>query len=116
MEVTLDLPYPISSNRYWRKFRNKMVLNPEAKEYRQEVYLLAKRVMKEEPTKNRVGVRMLIRRPARRRDLDNHQKVIFDALQGAVYVNDSQIFKLEADMVDRPKDPGVTVTVWELEE
>ena len=38
----LNLPYPISTNRYWRVFRNRTVLSSEAKAYKAQVAAIAK--------------------------------------------------------------------------
>ena len=116
MNCTLELPYPPSANRYWRNFRGRTVISAEAQAYRDVVNILARRQYQGNPTESPVAVSMIIRRPARRRDLDNHFKVMLDALQNIIYVNDGQIFRLNAEMIDDKKRPGVTVTVSEIEE
>lgn len=90
------LPYPISANRYWRNFRGRMVVSSEAKAYKAKViwtfealeiiptFLPVELSMKLHPkltTKGKAS-RTLI-------DLDNCIKVCLDALQGALYMNES---------------------------
>lgn len=111
--MQIELPYPPSSNRYWRKFRNRMVVSDEANAYRQNVAALCLE-RRLQPVDGPVAVSLYIRRPAKRRDIDNHQKVLLDALQGFAYHNDAQIFRLLATMEDNKKAPGVTVVVEEL--
>lgn len=96
----LELPYPISVNRYWRNFRGRSVVSAEARKYKADVAVLARQaglqgvllgpvvlVAVLHPKKpQRAG-----KGPARCIDLDNAMKVAIDALQGVAYVNDSQL-------------------------
>lgn len=100
----LKLPYPVSTNRYWRHFRNQQVLSREAKHYRQEAAWLAKAAgMK--PLTGQVELHVRIVPRARKDgtpsevlpDLDNCLKVLIDALQGIAYENDKQVKKIVAD-------------------
>lgn len=106
------LPYPISANRYFRNFRGRMVISSEARAYKKQVAWTftalgiepasgdVSLTVKLHPklTKTGVASRTLI-------DLDNALKVVFDALQGVLYVNDRQIKKLRAE-VGEPVDGG----------
>lgn len=106
------LPYPISANRYFRNFRGRMVISSEAKAYKKQVawtfHALGIKpaegdvslTVKLHPklTKTGAASRTLI-------DLDNALKVVFDALQGVLYVNDKQVKKLTAE-VGEPVDGG----------
>lgn len=109
----IDLPYPPSSNRYWRNYKGVTVVSDEARQYKQVVSLLAS-VAGLEPVSGPVSVSLIIRRPAKRRDLDNHIKVTLDSLQGYLYENDGQIVELHARMQDDKRNPGVTVTCKEV--
>ena len=108
--MQIDLPYPPSSNRYWRNFRGRMVVSEEAQSYKKSVGLIAN-VAGLHPVDGELCVTLHIRRPAKRRDLDNHVKVLFDSLQGYAYNNDSQIRELHITMADDKRNPGVTVNV-----
>ena len=111
----IDLPYPPSSNRYWRNYKGVTVVSDEARNYKQVVRLIAN-VAGLEPVQKpgAVAVSLIIRRPRRARDLDNHLKITFDALQGALYENDGQIVELHVYMGDDKHNPGVTVTCTEV--
>jgi crossover junction endodeoxyribonuclease RusA len=108
--MKIDLPYPPSSNRYWRSFRGRMVVSEEARTYKRVVGLIANHAGLQ-PGQGDVSVSIHIRRPAKRRDIDNHLKVTLDSLQGYMYENDGQIVELHAVMVDDKRNPGITVTV-----
>jgi Holliday junction resolvase RusA-like endonuclease len=56
-------------------------------------------------------VRLAWYREARRGDLDNRLKVVLDALQGAMYDNDSQIAAIYAHRREDPRDPRIEVSV-----
>ncbi len=92
----LELPYPPSINHYWRKWNNRMVISREGREYRTTVCgLLAQPAGagRVPPRDGRLALCMDAFPPdRRRRDLDNLQKPLLDALEhAAVYENDSQI-------------------------
>lgn len=125
------LPYPISTNRYWRNFGGRMVRSPEAVAYKEQVQWVA---MKEKIAliTSPVSVEMTLHPPApkdwekrqkndiqwalkvRRIDLDNAQKVALDALQGIAYDNDRQITSLSISL-GQPfyPDGGLVVVVTE---
>lgn len=112
--MQIDLPYPPSSNRYWRNFRGRMVVSEEARNYKESIGLIANAAGLQ-PVDGDVRVMLHIRRPAKRRDLDNHVKVLLDSLQGHAYGNDNQIRELHITMADAPRAPGVTVTIEAIE-
>ena len=47
----------------------------------------------------------------RRRDIDNHNELVLDALTGVVYLNDSQIRSLHTFFAVDPKRPRIEITV-----
>lgn len=125
------LPYPISTNRYWRNFRGMMVRSAEATAYKEVVEEIARK-SKQEMFNGPVCVEMTLHPPApkdwekrqkkdiqwalkvRRMDLDNAQKVAIDALQGIAYENDRQITSLSIEL-GQPfyPDGGLVVIVSE---
>lgn len=90
--IVLELPYPPSINHYWRRVGWRTLISREGRRYRKDVIarLAARRAP---PLTGRLAVQLTVFPPDnRRRDLDNLQKALFDALQRAgVYVDDSQI-------------------------
>lgn len=105
--ITFTLPEPPSANRWWRKFRNRMVLSPEAREYKSLVCLAYRRAELRGP----IAVEVVWYRGIRSGDLDKRLGVVLDALQGVAYVNDSQITHLTARRIDDPRKARVVVTV-----
>lgn len=115
--LRLTLPEPPSANRWWRKWKNRMVLSDEARAYKAATYLAAKRVTRKRPIP--AGDVMLTidwYRSRRAGDLDKRLGVVIDALQGAAYENDSQVVELTARRFDDKKNPRLEVTITALSE
>jgi crossover junction endodeoxyribonuclease RusA len=108
----LILPPPISANRYWRKFRNRMVVSAEAKAYKQQVALIAC-TNGLEMLSGDVAIRLDVYREAKRGDLDNRIKVLLDSLQGILYADDKQIVEIHARQFDDKHNPRVEVEILE---
>lgn len=94
--MTILLPYPPSLNHYWRKWRNRIVVSQEGREYRARVCgLLAGGgdSIRRPPAGGRIALCVDAFPPdRRRRDLDNLQKALIDSGQHAgLYEDDSQI-------------------------
>ena len=94
------LPYPPSMNTYWRKFRNHMVISKKGRAFRDAVCLAVKRVR---PLDGALIVKIRAYPPDRRkRDIDNIQKPLLDALEKAsVFFDDSQVAVLITRRCDR---------------
>ena len=93
--TTLTLPYPPSVNHYWRKWHNRMVISREGRAYRKDVRALLATAGQggKPPDDGSIALAMDAFPPdRRRRDLDNIQKPLLDALEHAgLYADDSQI-------------------------
>jgi crossover junction endodeoxyribonuclease RusA len=92
MPVSLQLPYPPSINHYFSYYQGRPILSKEARSYRQQVRKLAID-HHWKPLLGPLAVRIDITPPDdRRRDCDNVQKSILDALQHAgLFWDDSQV-------------------------
>lgn len=114
----LMLEYPISSNRYWRNFNGRTVMSAEAREYKAMAAfrwreagfpLHAGQVLVElllHPRMTKQGGAS-----KSRMDLDNCLKVAIDALNGVAFVDDKQVRKLVAEVVDPVPGGGLSVRV-----
>ena len=111
-EYAFTLPLPPSANRYWRVFSNRIVVTDEARRYKQEVYYQLRECI---PLRADVGVNFTVFRPARRGDLDNYTKIMFDALNGLVWLDDSQVIEIHSFRADDKINPRVEFLVYELE-
>lgn len=122
--VVLSLPYPISTNRYWRTFRSRQIVSKEAVAYKARVAAIAaENGIK--PTAKTVGLTVQLIPKANKDgsaskvclDLDNCLKVCLDALQGAAYENDNQVRRIVAEYGSEPiAGGGLVVKVEELDE
>lgn len=138
--VTIVLPYPISTNRYWRSFvpkgkrRAVTVLSDEAKDYKKTVEQLAAAAGIKNPIRGRVGVQYVLvpKRPldwvkrARKDpdgwgdtvqciDLDNAMKVLMDSLNGIAFEDDKWVRTIEANRADPEQEACVWVRVYKIE-
>lgn len=93
--IELDLPFPPSVNHYYRRVGPKTLISREGRRFRERVcaLLAASRIR---PLEGAISVEIDVYPPdRRRRDLDNLQKGLLDALEhGGAYRDDSQIEKL----------------------
>jgi Holliday junction resolvase RusA-like endonuclease len=89
-----ELPHPPSINHYWRRVGRRTLISREGRRFRQRVAILA--ALAVEPLSGPLEVEVDVSPPDnRRRDLDNVQKALLDALQhGGAYADDSQIVRL----------------------
>jgi len=92
--VLLTLPYPPSINHYWRRVGHRTLISREGRTFRKGVCaLLGGGGPRKPPAGGRIALALDAFPPdRRRRDLDNIQKPVLDALEHAgVYEDDSQI-------------------------
>jgi crossover junction endodeoxyribonuclease RusA len=107
--VEFELPYPPSVNHYWRRVGARTLISRGGRAFRTAVCsLLAARNLR--PLTGPLEVLVLVQPPdRRRRDIDNIQKALLDALQhGGAYTDDSQIVRLAIER-GQPVDGGRTV-------
>lgn len=138
--ITLTLPYPISANRYWRTYMPKgfkapvTVVSQEAKSYKSQVGWIAKAAGIKAPIVGRVAIAYTLypKRPQdwekRVRvspeawddtvmciDLDNAQKVLFDALKGVVIDDDKWVRRIEAERAEPDGEARLVVTITPMQ-
>ena len=115
--MPLTLPYPPSVNHYWRRVGPRTLISREGRTFRRNVCaLLGGGGMRRPPSSGRIALAMDAFPPDhRRRDLDNIQKPVLDALEHAgVYVDDSQIDLLVTRRREAVPDGRLLVTVEEF--
>lgn len=107
----VTLPFPPSSNRYWRSDRGgRPHLSTEARQYRREAALLAVAAGLT-PLAGALILTVVFFRPRRVGDLSNRIKVLEDALNGVAWMDDSQIVELHAYRRDDRANPRVEVAI-----
>lgn len=131
--ITLTLPYPISSNRYWRPVRigNHITIVPtkEAKQYRTDIAALCLVMGIRSPIAGRVciDIQLFPKRPLdwqkRMRlsgaewddtvmciDIDNANKVLLDSLKNVAIEDDKWVRRLTSERME-PDEHGARVVV-----
>lgn len=109
----LTLPFPPSANRYWRHGRGRVYKTDEARRYQEAAAWCAK-LAGATIHDGAVGLELRFYRPERRGDLDNRVKILLDALEGVLYVNDKQIRELHAYLADSRVRPRAEVIAWPI--
>lgn len=135
--IVLTLPYPVSLNRYWRSIvihgQSRTLVSKEGQQYKAEVQVLAAKAGIRRPITGRVaiGVQLYPQRPqdwARRAakapltwdddvrciDLDNANKVLFDALKGIAIEDDRWVRRIVAERMEPDGEARVVVTITPL--
>jgi crossover junction endodeoxyribonuclease RusA len=94
--IELELPFPPSVNHYYRRVGPRTLISREGRRFREKVCALLA-TMRIGPITGPLQVEIEVYPPdRRRRDIDNLQKGLLDALEhGGVYRDDSQIVRLE---------------------
>ena len=112
--MILQLPFPPSVNHYYRSVNGRALISKKGREYKKEVYLLARCNRWAKHIGGRLNVRVVLHPPTKARmDIDNRIKALLDAMQAAgVFLDDSQIDLLvvERGQVQRPGMAIVEVT------
>ena len=93
--IQVDLPYPPSINHYWRRVGAKTLISREGRRFRANA-VAALAALGSRPLTGPLAVEVDLFPPdRRRRDIDNVQKALLDALQhGGAYEDDSQVVRL----------------------
>lgn len=96
--LEFELPYPPSVNHYWRRVGARTLISRGGRAFRQAVcaILAAEKV---QPLSGPLELVITVFPPdQRRRDIDNVQKSLLDAMQhGGAYFDDSQIMRLSIE-------------------
>lgn len=100
--MKLSLPYPPSMNHYWRRAGRFIHISREGREFREHVGSIL-RGDGVRSIEGRLAVHIALFPPdRRRRDIDNVQKPLLDALQhGGAYEDDCQIDWLLTERHDK---------------
>lgn len=132
--ITLNLPYPLSANRYWRPVKLgkhiSIVPTKEAKEFRAEIVALCRRQGVVAPITGRVhiDVKLFPARPldwqkrmrvngsawddtVRCIDIDNANKVLLDALKDVAIEDDKWVRRLTSERMAPDGEARVVLTI-----
>lgn len=120
--IELRLPYPPSTNRYFRIFRNRVVKGAAARQFKIVAVDVASKVgvvcstgpmvldvtLLPKLTQKGGASKVLL-------DLDNCLKVAIDSLQEIVFWNDRQVQEIHARYGDPCPDGGMIIRAYPLE-
>jgi Holliday junction resolvase RusA-like endonuclease len=114
--IELELPYPPSVNHYYRHVGPRTLISREGRRYRERV-TAELRALGIESLSGALVLRIEVYPPdRRRRDVDNVQKALLDALEhGGAYQDDSQIVKLTVEKCEPVSGGRVIVRIEEAE-
>lgn len=92
----IELPVPLSWNRYYRVYGGRIVVSEVGRVYKEEAGWLAySQLPAGFPTSGPITLDIFIYfKDHRKHDLDNALKVMLDAMKGIVYVDDDQIVEM----------------------
>lgn len=107
--MKLTLPYPPSANNYWRVFKGIVTKTPEARRYQKFARLKAMTEGAMRPLLGPIVLELVVYRPRRIGDLDNALKIVLDAMQGVLYVDDTQVVEIHARREDDASNPRVVI-------
>lgn len=112
--IELYLPWPPSMNHYYRRVGNRTLISKPGRQYRKTVVGQLRQHFPQ-PLTGRLRVTIYAHPPdRRRRDLDNVQKAMLDALQHAgVYRDDCQIDSLTITRCNTVTGGSMRVSIME---
>jgi crossover junction endodeoxyribonuclease RusA len=113
--ISVELPFPPSVNHYYLHLGRRTFISREGRTYRDRVVSLLK-VLGVRPLEGPIRMRIEVYPPDnRRRDLDNLQKSLWDALQhGGAYHDDSQVVEFNVRKREVVPDGKVVVSIEEV--
>ncbi|RKS87310.1 crossover junction endodeoxyribonuclease RusA [Orbus hercynius] len=114
--IKLTLPYPPTVNHYWGAVGNRRYIKPQGIQFRNEVTGIVLQNKANKKLSERIRVDINAYMPDRRkRDLDNINKAIFDALtHSGVIIDDDQIDILHSERKEVLKGGKIEIIISEI--
>jgi len=110
--ITLSLPYPCSVNNYWLTSGHRRYISKRGMEFKNAAAEACKGLQGFGNQPVEVAI-ILYPRDKRLLDIDNISKCILDSLQGYIYEDDQQVWKLTIERAEKIKGGGCDVTIKE---
>jgi crossover junction endodeoxyribonuclease RusA len=110
--ITVKLPYPPSVNAYYLASGHRRYISKRGMEFKKAVAqaCIGQPSFGDQPVELSI---VLHPRDKRLMDIDNCGKAICDSLQGYLYENDQQVWKLTIERAEKIKGGGCVVTIKE---
>jgi len=109
-EYSFEIPLPPSANNYWTIANGRFVTTHEASAYKKQIFYQLHNL---EPLRGDICLNITVFRKIKRGDLDNFLKIMLDALNGIVYLDDSQVVEIHAYRDDDKDNPHVNFYAYE---
>ena len=107
---------PLSTNSIYRAGKGFYYMTIKGKELKRDYQIQAKQQWKKQPLTTQLSVAVdLFFGDKRKRDIDNYNKLIFDALSGIVWVDDVQIEELVIKKGIDKSCPRIEIDIIEIE-
>ena len=112
--ITLTFPYPPSVNAYWLQSGNRRYISKRGRDFKlavqQYIYNNQLSSFGSQPVDLSI---ILFPRDKRLLDIDNCCKAILDSMNGLMYDDDQQVWKLTVERGEKIKGGGCQVTIKE---
>lgn len=109
-DIKLELPYPPSVNSYWLQSGNRRYISKRGQKFKADVsnICIGMQGFGDDPVEISI---ILYPRDKRLLDIDNCCKAILDSLQGFIYNDDQNVWKLTIERGQKIKNGGCSVTI-----
>lgn len=108
--IRLNLPYPPSVNAYWLTAGKRKYISKRGVAFKSDVAQIVSQLEGYGDKAVEVSI-ILFPRDKRLLDIDNCCKAILDSLQGYIYDDDQQVWKLSVERGEKIKGGGCQVTI-----
>jgi crossover junction endodeoxyribonuclease RusA len=106
----LEFPYPPSVNAYWLQSGRRRYISKRGVEFKSAVANICNGLQGFGDSQVEVSI-VLYPRDKRLLDIDNCCKAILDSMQGYMYEDDQQVWKLTVERGEKIKNGGCKVTI-----
>jgi len=110
--ITLQLPYPCSVNNYYLSSGHRRYISKRGMAFKSAVAQACQGLKSFGDKRVEVSI-ILFPRDKRLLDVDNIGKCCLDSLQGYLYDNDQQVWKMTIERGEKIKGGGCEVTITE---
>ena len=110
--LTLNFPYPPSVNAYWLQSGKRRYISKRGVEFKKAVHEICQGLPSFNDRALSIEI-ILFPRDKRLLDIDNCCKAILDSMNGIMYDDDQQVWKLSVERGQKIKGGGCQVTISE---
>lgn len=113
--LTFQFPYPPSVNSYWLQSGKRRYISKRGVEFKKAVHAILDGVKGFGDAPVEVSI-ILYPRDKRLLDIDNISKAVLDSMNGIVFDDDQQVWKLTIERGEKIKGGGCSVSICLYEE